>query len=60
MPRVAGQVTRQSQLQSQLQEAVPQQQPTATSRLSDLKTIPEGQVQATASVFSMFRRSSLQ
>eukprot|EP00971_Amphidinium_carterae_P249121 4944919-Amphidinium_carterae.1 len=56
MPRVAGQVTRQPPLQSQLQEAVPQQQPTATSRLSDLTTIPEGIVQATTNMFSKFRR----
>eukprot|EP00971_Amphidinium_carterae_P060853 1204501-Amphidinium_carterae.1 len=51
MTCVAGQVTRPPPLQSQLQVAVPQQQPTATSRLSDLRTIPEGIVQATASVY---------
>eukprot|EP00971_Amphidinium_carterae_P253675 5036058-Amphidinium_carterae.1 len=58
MPRVAGSVTGQSLLQSQSQAVVTQQQPTATSRLSDLTAIPERIVQATASVFSMFRRSS--
>eukprot|EP00971_Amphidinium_carterae_P278073 5519827-Amphidinium_carterae.1 len=58
MTRVAGQVTREPPLQSQLQGAVPQQQPTAAARLTDLTTIPEGIVQATASVFSMFRRGT--
>eukprot|EP00971_Amphidinium_carterae_P235906 4681687-Amphidinium_carterae.1 len=58
MTGATGSVTRQSQLQSQLQAAASQQQPTATSRLSDLTAIPEGIVQATASVFSMFRRST--
>eukprot|EP00971_Amphidinium_carterae_P165841 3287362-Amphidinium_carterae.1 len=55
----AGLVTTQSLLQSQSQAAALQQQPTATtSRLSDPTSIPEGIVQATASVCSMFRRSS--
>eukprot|EP00971_Amphidinium_carterae_P057476 1136330-Amphidinium_carterae.1 len=56
MPRVAGRVTREPPLQSQLQGAVPQ--PTAAAKPTDLTTIPEGIVQATASVFSMFRRGT--
>eukprot|EP00971_Amphidinium_carterae_P238071 4726248-Amphidinium_carterae.1 len=61
MPRVTGQVTREPPLQSQqLQGAVTSQHPPATSRLTDLTTIPEGIVQATASVFSMFRRGTSQ
>eukprot|EP00971_Amphidinium_carterae_P151228 2998309-Amphidinium_carterae.1 len=61
MTRDAGQVTRQPPLQSQsqqLHEGVTAQHPPAApvSRLMDLTTIPEGIVQATASVYSMFRR----